>query len=85
LKNKDICSVHLLSSQAKLHIIFKASSGDMVQAALLGYKLASRGKVVQGGDGIIHEDVDSTVENYGKLAHDGMYETDQTILGLMIS
>lgn len=56
-----------------------------VQAALLGYKLASRGKVVQGGDGIIHEDVDSTVENYGKLAHDGMYETDQTILGLMIS
>lgn len=56
-----------------------------VQAALLGYKLASRGKFVQGGDGIVHDDIDSTVENYGKLAHDGMYETDQTILGLMIS
>lgn len=56
-----------------------------VQAALLGYKLASSGKVVQGGDGIILDDIDSTVENYGKLAHDGMYETDQKILELMIS
>jgi L-cysteine desulfidase len=52
---------------------------------LLGYKLASSGKVVQGGDGIILDDIDSTVENYGKLAHDGMYETDQKILELMIS
>jgi len=47
--------------------------------------LASSGKVVQGGDGIILDDIGSTVENYGKLAHDGMYETDQKILELMIS
>lgn len=55
-----------------------------VQAALLGYKLAQSGRVVQGGDGIVLDDVDSTVKNYGKLANDGMRETDQKILELMI-
>lgn len=56
-----------------------------VQATLLGYKLASLGKFVQGGDGIILDDIDGTVANYGKLAHDGMRETDKKILELMIS
>ena len=36
-----------------------------------------------GGDGIVTKGVDNTVENVGRLAREGMRETDRTILEIM--
>lgn len=36
-----------------------------------------------GGDGIVGEDVEETIANVGRLAKQGMYQTDRTILQIM--
>ena len=38
-----------------------------------------------GGDGIVTKGVDKTVINVGRLAREGMRETDKTILEIMLS
>jgi L-cysteine desulfidase len=43
------------------------------------------GQQFYGGDGIVTKGVDNTVYNVGKLAREGMRETDRTILEIMLS
>jgi L-cysteine desulfidase len=38
-----------------------------------------------GGDGIVTKGVDNTVNNVGRLAREGMKETDKTILKIMLN
>ena len=38
-----------------------------------------------GGDGIVTKGVDKTVYNVGRLAREGMRQTDRTILEIMLS
>ena len=38
-----------------------------------------------GGDGIVTKGVDKTVVNVGRLAREGMKQTDKTILQIMLS
>jgi L-cysteine desulfidase len=37
-----------------------------------------------GGDGIVTKGADKTVTNVGRLAREGMRETDRTILKIML-
>ena len=37
-----------------------------------------------GGDGILVDSVEDTIDNVGCIAHDSMRETDETIIKLMI-
>ena len=37
-----------------------------------------------GGDGIVTKGADKTVSNIGRLAREGMRETDRTILKIML-
>lgn len=62
-----------------------AKIANSVEAAILGYSLAKEGKHVNAGEGLIKEDIDETIRNYGRLARDGMKETDRQILKMMIS
>lgn len=55
-----------------------------VEAGLLGFDLYEKGKGLHGGDGIIKDDVEKTIESVGKLARDGMKETDSEILEIML-
>lgn len=55
-----------------------------VEAALNGYLLAKNNNGFESGDGLILDDVEQTICNYGHLAKVGMLETDRTILHLMI-
>lgn len=55
-----------------------------VEAGLLGFDLYEKGKGLHGGDGIIKDDVERTIESVGKLARDGMKETDSEILEIML-
>ena len=56
-----------------------------VDAGILGYQMYLEGQQFYGGDGIVTKGVDNTVYNVGRLAREGMRETDRTILEIMLS
>jgi L-cysteine desulfidase len=50
----------------------------------MGYDMMRSGRQFYGGDGIVTKGVDNTVSNIGRLAREGMRETDKTILKIML-
>ncbi len=56
-----------------------------VDAGILGYHMYLEGQQFYSGDGIVTKGVDNTVYNIGKLAREGMRQTDRTILEIMMS
>lgn len=55
-----------------------------VDAGILGYHMFLQGNQFVGGDGIVKKGVENTIANVGRLAHDGMAETDKEIIQLMV-
>ncbi len=55
-----------------------------VDAGLLGFAMYREGQQFYGGDGIVTKGADQTVTNVGRLAREGMKETDRTILKIML-
>ena len=62
-----------------------AKIASAVDAGILGYHMYLEGQQFYSGDGIVTKGVDNTVYNVGKLAREGMRETDRTILEIMLS
>ena len=56
-----------------------------VDAGILGCDMYQENQQFYGGDGIVTKGADNTVVNIGKLAREGMRETDRTILEIMLS
>ena len=56
-----------------------------VDAGILGWQMFEEHQQFYGGDGIVTKGVDRTVRNVGKLASEGMRQTDKTILEIMLS
>lgn len=54
-----------------------------IYAAFDAYLLASGGKYLHGGDGIIAHDIEKTLVHIGRLSQDGMYITDKVIIDIM--
>lgn len=54
-----------------------------IETALMGLRMAEQGYSFNFGEGIVGEDVDSTIKNVGRMAKDGMRETDIEILHIM--
>lgn len=61
-----------------------AKIASAVDAGLLGMEMSRRGKRFRSGDGILDGNVESTIENVGDIARNGMRETDEEIIRLMI-
>ena len=55
-----------------------------VDAGILGYNIYLENQQFYGGDGIVTKGADRTVSNIGRLAREGMRETDTTILKIML-
>ena len=55
-----------------------------VDAGLLGLAMFRSGDQFFGGDGIVKKGVENTIANVGRLARDGMRETDKEIIRIMI-
>ena len=55
-----------------------------VDAGILGYAMFLEDQQFYGGDGIVTKGADKTVTNVGRLAREGMRETDRTILKIML-
>ena len=56
-----------------------------VDAGVLGYHMYLDQQEFVEGDGIVTKGVDKTVQNVGRLAREGMRETDRTILDIMLN
>lgn len=54
-----------------------------VDAGILGYYMYINGQQFYGGDGIVKKGVENTINNIGRLAHEGMRETDKEIIKIM--
>ena len=55
-----------------------------VEAGIMGYEMMKAGHQFYGGDGIITKGVENTIRNIGRLARDGMSETDKEIIRIML-
>ncbi len=55
-----------------------------VEAGLMGYEMVRAGHQFYGGDGIVTKGVENTIRNVGRLARDGMGETDREIIRIML-
>lgn len=56
-----------------------------VDAGILGCDMYWEHQQFYSGDGIVTKGVDNTVSNVGRLAREGMRETDKTILKIMLN
>ena len=56
-----------------------------VDAGILGYQMYLEGQQFYSGDGIVTKGADNTVHNIGRLAREGMRQTDRTILEIMMN
>ena len=61
-----------------------AKIASAVDAALVGYQMALSGKQFRGGEGIVKKGVENTIRSVGRLGKDGMKQTDEEILKIMI-
>lgn len=55
-----------------------------VDAGILGYRMYTQHQEFVSGDGIVVKGVDNTIRNVGRLAKDGMRETETEILSMML-
>jgi len=55
-----------------------------VEAGIMGYDMARTDRQFYGGDGIITKGVENTIRNIGRLARDGMENTDKEIIKIML-
>ena len=76
----DLAGVICDGAKAGCAIKLNTAAGAAVQAALLSL----HGENVQDIDGIIGYSTQKTIQNMGELSHDGMVETDKTILKIML-
>ena len=60
-----------------------AKIASAVDAGLLGLAMYENGNQFFGGEGIVKEGVEKTIETVGRLARFGMLETDKEIIQLM--
>ena len=61
-----------------------AKIASAVEAGLVAMEMALSGVNFSGGDGILVDSVEDTIDNVGNIARDSMRETDETIIKLMI-
>lgn len=61
-----------------------AKIASAVEAGLLGMHMYINGKEFFGGDGIVVKGVENTIDAVSSLARDGMRETDEEIIRIML-
>lgn len=61
-----------------------AKIASAVDAGILGYNMYRCGQQFYGGDGIVTKGVEGTIKNVGRLGKEGMKETNEEIIKIMI-
>lgn len=55
-----------------------------VEAGIMGFEMNRAGREFVGGDGIVQKGIENTIRNVGRLARDGMTQTDRQIIRIML-
>ena len=61
-----------------------AKIASAVEAGIFGYQMYVHGQKFVGGDGIVTNGVEATLQNVGRLGKQGMKETNEEIIRIMI-
>ena len=61
-----------------------AKIASSVEAALMALNLTFRGKSFRPGEGVVKADANNTVKGVAAIAREGMKETDEVILNIMV-
>lgn len=61
-----------------------AKIAEAVDAGILGYNMYIRGQQFYSGDGIVVKGFENTIRNVGRLAKEGMKDTNDEIISIMI-
>lgn len=61
-----------------------AKIASSIEAGIFGYNMYMRGQQFYGGDGIVTKGVEATLKNVGRLGKEGMKETNEEIIKIMI-
>lgn len=61
-----------------------AKIASAVDAALIGYHMALKDRVFHSGEGIVKDSVEETISSVCKLGREGMRQTDNKILEIMV-
>ena len=62
-----------------------AKIASSVDAAILGYNMYKMGQQFRSGDGLVMNGVEATIRTIGHLGKEGMKETNNEIIKLMIN
>lgn len=54
------------------------------EAGILGFHMHQNGQRFKGGEGIVTKGVEATIRNVGQLGREGMRQTDQEIVKIMM-
>lgn len=82
MKNMINTIAGMVCDGAKPSCALKMSTG--LYSAFVSAELACHNRVVDATDGLSERDVDSSIGNLGRLGHDGMNETDDLVLDIMM-
>lgn len=61
-----------------------AKIASSVEAGILGFHMYQNGQQFRGGEGIVTKGVEATIRNVGQLGREGMRQTDQEIVKIMM-
>ncbi len=61
-----------------------AKIASAVDAGIIGWSMYQQGEQFYGGEGIVAKGVDNTIANVGRMASQGMRETDREIIKIMM-
>ena len=61
-----------------------AKISTALQTALLGIKMSLHERSFQPGEGLVNDDVETTIRNIGRMGREGMKGTDLEILNIML-
>lgn len=61
-----------------------AKIASSVDAGILGYYMYTNGQEFYGGDGIVTKGIEETIRNVGRLGKEGMKETNEEIIKIMV-
>ena len=64
--------------------LLRSKIATAVEAGLLGYNMYIRGNQFRAGDGIVAKGVENSLKNVGRLGKQGMKETNNEIIAIMV-
>ena len=73
----------IICDGAKSSCATKIATG--ISTAVDAFLAARKGRGLSYGEGIVGEDIEATIEHVGTLGSDGMKETDNVILDIMLT